>query len=204
MQSNFLTIIYSSFIFICVGCRPMSFQDETDLLTYLKNEENGYLQSKQINGVQYQLMYKPTDLLVSQELNGKKANQATIDSLRSKYDRYRYYNLSMSKNNKELLTNVARDRQQFGSMVNTLSFGMEQYIHLFTEKRDTIALLDYVYPRMYGMSKSTSMLLVYPKEELANSEQINFSIADLGFGTGEVSFNQSTELIIDQPSIHFQ
>ncbi|MDC8005222.1 hypothetical protein POV27_14265 [Aureisphaera galaxeae] len=170
-------------------------------MTYLKNPENGYTQSKQVNGVDICLTYRPTDLLVAQELRGATSKTA-VDSLRDKYHKYLYFNLNISKNGKELLSAVPKDRNEFGAMVNELSFGMEQNVHLFTNKKDTIPMMDYIYPRMYGMGSSTSMLLVYPRnKELTNSEFFKISLKEIGLLTGEVNFKFNTTLVQEEPSL---
>lgn len=196
-----------SYYFLCcllailgVSCVDRTFETEEALWSYLKDEDNGYLQTKAVNGVVYSLLYKPTDLIVSQGLRGQRDEQQ-IDSLRSHYKNYIYFTLSMSRNNQELLNGVVGDRNRFGAMVSDLAFGMSEKVHLFTEKRDTISMLDYVYPRMYGMSRNTSMLLVYPREEIEKAEEINLVIEDLGFGTGEVTLSQEVKLMTEQPNL---
>ena len=73
---------------------------------------------------------------------------------------------------------------------------MKNKVHLFNSKKDTIELLDYVYPRMYGMSKTTSMLFVYPRDEKKLKEkELNFTVEDLGMYTGEVKFKISNRRI---------
>ena len=105
----------------------------------------------------------------------------------------------------ELLTNVASDRQRFGAMVNELAFGMDQKLHMYTSKKDTIPMADYIYPRMYGMSGSTTMLIVYPREtKIAEEEYINITIEDLGFNTGEVKFKIPTKKINNELKIDFK
>ncbi len=197
-----LLLICTGLVF-CISCTPKKFDTKEALWEYLKDPKHEYLQAKTINGVDFSLVYKPTDLLVAQEL-GKEASPAKIDSLRKKYGAYLYFNISMSKNNQELLSNVAGDQQQFGAMVNELAFGMEQKVHLYTPQKDTIAMADYIYPRMYGMSRATSILFVYPKEEnIMNSEYCTLVIEDLGFYTGEVKFKIPTEIITNQPQLEF-
>ncbi len=106
----------------------------------------------------------------------------------------------MSKNNKELLSTAPKNRNEFGAMVNELAFGLGEKVHLYTQQKDTIALADFVYPRMYGMSRSTDVLLVYPRKQL-NDEYINFTIEDLGLDTGEVKFKVPTTSINNEPKL---
>ncbi|WP_034230130.1 hypothetical protein [Aquimarina pacifica] len=197
-----LILIFTGFLLL-ISCNNTIFGTTEELWEYLRDPEHEYLQTKTINGVNFSIVYKPTDLLVEQEL-GKERSISKIDSLRNKYGKYMYFNVSMSKNNQELLSNVAGNKQQFGAMVNELAFGMKQKIHLYTPKKDTIAMADYIYPRMYGMSGATTILLVYPKEEkLVDADHFNLTIEDLGFYTGEVKFKIPTKIINNEPQLKF-
>ncbi|GAA4277405.1 hypothetical protein GCM10022259_21290 [Aquimarina mytili] len=173
-------------------------------MSYIQQPEHGYLHTKIVNGVNFSVLYKPTDLLVDQELTDQE-EVSTVDSLREQYGKYLYFTLSMSKNNQELLSNVAGNKQQFGAMVNELAFGMEQKVHLYTPQKDTIAMADYIYPRMYGISGATTMLFVYPREQnIKNEEYLNITIEDLGFYTGEVKFKIPTDMINNEPKLKFK
>ncbi len=196
-------LFYIGIVCIMISCGGKTFDSEAAMWTYLKDPENQYIQTKEVNGVSFSLLYKPTDLLVAQELTEDK-NQQQIDSLRKKYGEYLYFNLSMSRGNQELLTGMAGNRQQFGSMVNQLAFGMEEKVHMYTPHKDTIAMADYIYPRMYGMSGATTMLLVYPREEkIEKDTYINLTIEDLGLYTGEVKFKIPIKVITNEPQLQF-
>lgn len=202
--SKFKVLLYIFTIaFITASCTQTTFDTTEELWEYIKEPKNNYIHTKTINGVEFSLLYKPTDLLVEQELSDQ-TGQSAIDSLRNKYSGYMYFTLSMSKNNQELLSNVAGNKQQFGAMVNELAFGMEQKVHLYTPQKDTIAMTDYIYPRMYGMSGSTTMLLVYPRDETVTKEEfLTVTIEDLGFYTGEVKFKVPTSVIKEEPMLKF-
>ncbi|MEC7265413.1 MAG: hypothetical protein VXW38_16855 [Bacteroidota bacterium] len=187
-----------------VNCRQNTFNSEEELWSYVKDANNGYHYEKVIGNVVYTLTFRPTDVLVQQEL-GDFYTEKKVDSLREKYGNYLYFNLGMSANGQELLNSAVDDRNAFGSMVNQLAFGMEQRIHLISQKRDTVPLADYIYPRMYGMSNSTNMLLVYPKDqELLKGDYFHFTIEDLGFSTGEVGFKIPTKKLNQEPKLNFK
>ena len=185
------------------SCNQKSFDSKKELLGYIKNPENGYFQTKKVNGLQISLTYRPTDLLVKQDLGTSAISKKTIDSLRAKYNKYIYFNLRMSKNGQELLNSTSGSNGEFGAMVNQLVFDMGEKVHLFSDQKDTIELVDYIYPRMYGMSQSTSLMLIYPR--IANySENLTLSIEDIGFNTGEVKFKIKSNKIINQPQLSFE
>jgi hypothetical protein len=196
------SIIFLLFIIIFCGCHRQRFSSEEELWDYLRDEKNGYIQSKKINGVDFTLLYKPTDVLVKQEI-ADKASKEEIEKLREKYSNYLYFNLSMSVNQKELLSAVPANRNEFGAMVNQLAFGMNEKVHLYTQSKDTIELTDYIYPRMYGMSRATTIMFVYPREEALQEKTLNFTIEDLGMYTGEVKFKLDTEKLQQEPKLKF-
>lgn len=186
--------------FLLHSCTTNTFKSESALLDYLKNEANGYLQHKTIQGVDYTLMYRPTDMLVKQELTDS-TDAKQIAALRAKYNKYMYFNLSMSKNNQELLSVAPKNRNEFGAMVNQLAFGMNDKVHVYTPSKDTLELADFIYPRMYGMSRATTIMFVYLREEALKEEYINFTIEDLGLYTGEVKFKIATSKLINEPKL---
>ncbi len=190
-------------LILLLGCSNKTFETEKELLDYLQNEDNGFTQHKTINGVDYILMYRPTDALVSQEL-GDSINTEKVKALRNKYNKYLYFNLSMSQNNKELLSTAPKNRNEFGAMVNQLAFEMEEKVHISTPSKYILEMTDFIYPRMYGISKATTIMFVFPRDKKALKEAyLNFVIEDLGLFTGEVKFKIETDKLINEPTISF-
>ena len=202
MQKNNVFSLILIFL-ISLSCTK-KFDDEKDFSDYLSDTDNNYRFQKTVNGVDYILQYKPTDELVKQELLGDEKNSNKIEKLRTKYKSYLYFNLSMSKNKQELLNGLVRDKSKFGKMVNDLAFSMDQKVHLYTPLKDTLALSDFIYPRMYGMTNSTSLLLVYPRKEFfMKQDYLNFVIEDLGLDTGDVKFKLDPKALTNEPQFQF-
>lgn len=200
MVKNSLLLIV--LLLVICSCNK-TFDTREQMHDYIEEEANGYHLKKTIQGVDYVLQYRPTDLMVEQEL-GDQANQTQVDKLRQKYNQYLYFNLSMSKDGQEILNGVAGDRAKFGQMVNDLAFGMEEKVHLYTPTKDTLTMADFIYPRMYGMSNATSIMIVYPRDKkYMNQDYLNFTIEDLGLDTGEVKFKIATEKLNNEPKLNF-
>lgn len=201
--SRIQVILFGFSILFLSSCSQKQFEEKEEMMTFLTNPENKYIQQTSVNGVNYSIMYRPTDMLVSQEVM-ESTSKSQIDSLRKKYKQYMYFNILISKNSSEILSNVASSGGDFGSMVNQLSFGMGDKVHLFSKTRDTIEMADYVYPRLYGMTDNTSMLFVYPRDKkVLDHEFFHFTIEDIGFNTGEVNLKIPTRPIIEEPSLNF-
>lgn len=189
-------------IWMLFSCSRDQFDSASKYQDFISDETNGYLQKKTVNGIHFTLQYKPTDMLVEQEI--VELSEENISTLRNKYKQYLYFNLGMSKDNRELLSATPKNRNEFGAMVNQLAFGMGDRVNLISAARDTLPLLDFIYPRMYGMSGSTNILFVYSRDENSlNGEFLNFIIQDIGLFTGEVKFKIPTTLIIDAPTLSF-
>lgn len=204
MENRIPTFLVSLALALMVSaCGSKSFDSKEELLMYLRDADNGYHFQKSVNGIDYTLTFKPTDLLVQQFVGNNYQTEEIIE-LRKKYAKYLYFNLSMSANGKELLSQNLGSRAEFGAMVNQLAFGMTEKVNLIAQNRDTLTLLDYVYPRMYGMGGGTDMLLVYEKHpKTMKQDYVLFTIQDLGYGTGEVSFKVATKKIKNQPTLKF-
>ncbi len=190
-------------LFLLVSCKSKTFKTGEDMMVYLQEVSNGYKQEKIVNGVHYTLLYRPTDLLVEQELEGS-VTKERLQQTRDKYKKYMYFNLSMSKNNQELLSTAPKNRNEFGAMVNELVFGMRDKVHVYTKSKDTLDMVDFVYPRMYGMSRATTIMFVYPRDKKVLQEEfLNFTIEDLGLYTGEVKFKIKNNKINNEPQLLF-
>ncbi|OWW23519.1 hypothetical protein B4Q04_20180 [Zobellia sp. OII3] len=197
------TALWCGVLIFFGSCSQKAFENRAKLMAYVNNPENGYTKEKSINGIDFSITYRPTDMLVSQQLSDN-LSEKLIDSLRAKYQDQIYFNVTLSKNKQEILSSVNNSRNDFGAMVNQLAFGMGNKAHLFTRSKDTIELLDYIYPRMYGMGGATNILFVYPRKEVLDSGAFfYFTIEDIGFSTGEVGFKVATKPLVNEPRINF-
>ena len=180
VKNNLLWVLI---IVLSVSCAK-SYDTDQEMVEYIQDEDNSYVYKKTIGNVEYTLQYRPTDLLVNQELRGNK-DPKKIEELRKKYKKNLYFNLSMSQNSQEVLNNLAGDQQAFAQMADELIFRIGEKVHLFTPAYDTLAMRDFVYPRMYGATKTTTIMFVYPRDkEFLSKEYLNFTIEDFVLSTG--------------------
>lgn len=189
---------------ICFSsCNKKSFDDEEEMLIYLKNPDNGYYQYKNINGITLSIMYRPTDLLVSQEIE-ESINSTLIDSLKIKWRKYLYFNLSFSIKGKDITTVIPRNKNEYSELIGRLGFDMDRNVFLLTSRKDTISVLSYQYPRMFGLSNATTMIFAFPRtDKIKSSKTVDFIIKDFGLNTGEIKFQFSTFKLNEEPRIKF-
>jgi len=161
--------------------------DRKELQLYVANPSNGLSIDKSLNGITVRLTYKPS-ALVALQFASESTLPDSIEALIEYYEQYQYYILSFSNQNGDLLNQYAQNREQFGSLVNELSFNMSQYTYLLTDQQDTLYLLDAVFPRLYSMSQSTDILLVFKNPIPQVEEYYDIKLKDFGFSTGNTNF----------------
>jgi hypothetical protein len=200
MKYSFMILFTINFL---ISCSPKELSHDK-LNAYLQDESNGLKQVQTVGSFTYSLTYRPTDILVWQELSDKKNVQDSIvGKLKKKYQDYNYYLLSISADSKDVLNSASPNMQVFSQNLQTLSFRMAEYTYAVTEKKDTIPLADFYFPRLYGMGGSTQVLLAYNK----NNEPGTYTdiyVDDIGLGTGRQVFRFKKEDIEKTPKLNYQ
>lgn len=173
------------FVFL-VACSPPSYLSEKELGQYVLDSDNGLIQKRESNGLDLQVYYKPTGLLVAQELEGKQ-DSAVYNELYAKYGNYAYFILDLSNDDKNALYQSG-SYDRFSENLQTLAFRMDQYANLTTSKMDTIPVGDFIYPRMYGMSNAATVMFVFNTEKLFEADWVDFNLSEFGMGAGNQQF----------------
>ena len=84
-----ILLLSIGFITLLVSCSP-KVVSEQQMYAYLDDQENGLKKSQTVGGVQIEVTYRPTDLLVRQELFDNPTMEE-VDSLRAHYGSYYYF-----------------------------------------------------------------------------------------------------------------
>jgi hypothetical protein len=156
-------------------------------LKYINDPVHGLVQERTINGIDIKVTYRPSELLVYQELhNHDSISKDDIREARERYDKQYYIVLSLSQGGKEILSNTT-DRQQYSAILSELAFGIGQYLTLTTTKSDTLHLIDFQYSRMFDMTNSTDILFAYENKS-RKPENLMLSFQEFGMKTGNFRF----------------
>jgi hypothetical protein len=185
---------------ILLSCGTPEYLSEPELLAFCQDEDHGLTKTIVSGDVSTRLTYRPTDVMVSQEMKtSADPSSDKIATLREKYSPYYYFILSLSRSGKEVL-NSSGGHTEFSSLLQTISFRMGEVVNLTTPSRDTIPLTDFVYNRTFGLSASTDILLVFPRSDVKD-ETIQINIDEFGLGAGKQSLIFKTEDLNTVPRI---
>lgn len=191
-------------IILCFGsCKPSAVNSK-QMEAYIEKSGNGLIKSNNEKQVKVSVNFRPSDLLVEQELKAfPYTTLKTIDSLRNIYQKNLYFVLHMSYKEQEVLTGLVGESNKFSEMVEKLSFEMNNYISLTTDIGDTLQLLDFVYPRMYGMSGGTDIMFVFENKIHSGIEELHFNLNECGLNIGKMQFPFKVRDIYSIPRLTF-
>lgn len=196
---NRLLLVFLGYCII--SCSPSALT-EAELKQYVLEPDNNLIQEETINDVNVRITYRPTDLLVAQELTNV-TDTTHISLLRAKYNKYYYFVLSLSKNQREVIQAGTMPQAQFSELLQTISFRMAAYVNMTTNTRDTIPLADYVYNRTFGMGSSNDLLLVFNKEQAKPADWLQINLAEFGLGVGRQALRFKRRQLDEVPQIDF-
>jgi hypothetical protein len=199
---KYITLI-SVFIFI-FSCKNKGI-DENQLMDYIFSSENELIKVDSINDYKFQLRYQPTDLIISNDIKGKKGNYSNWDScyteLSKSYENFIYFVFDCSCKNEEVLKYSSENMVDFQNKLSALSFDLNKYFSLITSSNDTLPLSFSYFPRSYNLLKTSSILISFPKEKIKNSDRIKIKFDDEIFGTGVHIFTFNTTDINNVPKL---
>lgn len=185
------------------ACVPTEVETERELIEFVQNPDNGLRESTEVNNIKVTVIYKPTDLLVSQEIRDKPVDDSRLTALKKKYGSYHYFTVSFSQDNKEAL-HTQNGMDVYSDLVQTLSFKMQDYVTLTTSASDTIPVADFMLNRTFGMSSSTDLLFVFSKEKSAGKDWVQFNLNEFGLNTGNQRFRFQKKDLDDIPTLTFE
>ncbi len=185
---------------LLLGCTTPEYMEEVELQEFINKESNGLTRSIETGKVTMKMSYRPIDFMVWQEIDNE-IDSAKISQAFDNYDQYLYYVMQLSAGERDALYGSAVNQSDFSDKLQTLSFRMPQYINLTTSENDTIPLADAYYSRMFGMSASSDVLLVFNKEQIKSDEWISINTQEFGFKTGRRSFRFDLKDIKNTPKL---
>lgn len=175
---------------------------------FIQNPKNGLFILKKINGVDVSLAYRPAALIAYQTCRVSRAdsiNTGEKDScFRASYNdalKFHYFLLSISANEKEILRSPQAQRRGWQQISYYLSFTLEKEAMLITDRNDTVFPSLVHYPRLYGTSTSTDLMMVFPQPATPPDDYFSVVIPDFGFSTGTIRFKYKKKDIEDIPRL---
>jgi len=170
---------------------------KSELGVYLQDESNGVKKTFKQGGFKVDVIYRPTDLIVSQEAG---LGKTSIDELKSKYDQYHYFVMNLQNNGRDLLNSTAANGALFASINKQLSFNLNKHVYLVDGNKDTINMVDFNFPRLYEASRATTVLMVFKADEI-NTDDFKMIIDNIAYTSTNIKFDFNKKDLANIPSL---
>lgn len=178
IRGYLLWVALTAFCISCDGLgRPSSFEDRAAAMRYIQDPDKGLCQEMGAkNGIRVRAFFLPPILLPGYDGD----QTGALDSIT-------YLILSLSLNNKELLPQL--ESGTYGTMVQTLSFGMAPFIHISLDGSDEIELAGLFFQPTYNMASSNDLVVVLDQKSLKKvKDVIEVELREFGLGIGKHVF----------------
>ena len=187
-------------LLLLLGCKKTATRQE--LLAYTFEPNNGLCQKEERNSNTIEAIYRPSDLILFQQLNGSTWSSAQIDSLKTYYGRLDYFLLRLSRDGKEITISYAVDPSKFQQVNSYLGFEIGKDVFLVNQS-DTIRVLDFIHTRTFGSSPSSDILFAFKSGLKSRSGKVKLVFNDQRFGLGLNEFTFNCSDIKSAPYIDF-
>lgn len=199
--NKLLLFIVVLFLIICNACTNKN-TSVNDIRDYILHPNNGLYHANKINNIKTEILYKPSDLIIANQIEDKNFNKEILDSLKYIYQSHSYFNLHFSYKNQELLSQL-KDRNYYSFILNEFSFNMYNHIFIVTNKFDTVYLSDYSFLPTYNYSNKNSFLLAFESNEIRKAKDFQVIVDEFGLKTNKQVFEFQTTDIKKTPLLNF-
>jgi hypothetical protein len=183
-----------------VACNEKKVVSEEELKAYVMDPENGLRQQKESNGIDVEVIYRPSELVLAQQLDGMTNAAERINTIKN-FDSLSYFVVKLSRKGQEVENVFVSDNEKFVRVINYLSSAIAQNIYIINDK-DTIPALDAVYARMFGAATSTSVMAVFDTDFRKRSDDLKFFLNDTELGLGQNEFAFTINDIKKAPTLN--
>jgi hypothetical protein len=180
-------------ILICLSLLACSRKENVtreELIRYVNEKENGLIKRVEKGDLVLEALYKPTELILSQELINTSLAESEIDSMRQSMEKYHYLNLRIARNDLDVTLAYREDSKRYNAILSYLTFGIAQDL-LLIDDQDTVQAEQVMYVPSYS-GKSTDLVIVFKNNDTScHSVQLYLNDKFLGTGITEFVFKES-------------
>jgi hypothetical protein len=191
-------LFFLSALLVC-SCTPNSYLPMDQLKSYPLDKENGLYQSTQVGEVLIEVIYRPKDLIIAQEVDLVTDDKQWV-AQEKKLDSVDYFVLRLSRGGDEIENVYAGNEARYQQVVSYLSGRIGSDLSL---KRgdETIEIEGLAFAPTFGGSNASSILLIF-KSHISKVERDFFvEFDDSQFGTGLNSFSFHANAVRNCPKL---
>ena len=157
--------------------------------------------TKSIQEIEYSLNYLPTEYLVFNELKTNKVSSTQLESVSESYNDMEYYELRLRVPTGLEVAKYKLGSSSYEDRIKYLSFELQNDIKAVIETSEEVKCVLSHFERTYNVSPYTTILLGFPKDNLAEAKERTIVLEDKIFGNGIIKFHWTKEQINNIPKV---
>lgn len=194
MKVNKFFYPFIFFLVVLSSCRPKTISSIEEYLSWMNDEDNGLMYSKQAGGITIKVKYLPSNYLAYQDLLGEKvkSNVNVKDSIIKRYDNSLTFLMTIGVDDNvkkgDIMYQGVKDYTTYKERLYAMNFDIERNITINVGEKEYHPVLSNL-ENVYGLTSSRNITLVFvpeAKEEKSfyTSEEIQFTYDDELFDLG--------------------
>lgn len=195
---RYFILVLSTLLF---SCQRKATQDELE--AYILEPSNGLIQSSEARGLRMEVVLRPGSLIAYQECKQQNDSSGIKKQAEEKYKRNLYFTVNVSQDQQDPLYKLG-EVGRYSQVLQELAFHMSSRARLISSAGDTVAVGDYAFPHMYGMSDAVSVLFAFPADSLHAYNWLELEWNDPGLGSGDQKFRFSKRDIENIPELKWE
>jgi len=176
----------------------------TEYRAYLADPDHGLTHTTEANGTTVTCTYRPTDLLVQQDLaNLPAATAAICDSLARAYAGKTYCTLTLAHDGSEVENQFVNNPTTYQQALTYLNTGIAADAFLATTPQDSVPAAASMYVRQFGTTGHSTLLLVFDTHQLTPQKGFHLTLRGQRLGLGTLRFSFAGPDLAALPSLKF-
>jgi len=174
--------------------------DGKEYIGYIENEKSPFTNSKEVDGLVFQLQYCPEEYMVLKQLKQYDVPQALIDRKKKEDAGLVFFKLRIkTAEGSDVLNYGISSQDDFYHRIDYLSYGFEENIAMVSGT-DTIYPGIFQFERTYGISPNADFIMAFDAK-LEKDKEFQVLIDDMVFSSGLLKFTYSETDIRNIPQL---
>lgn len=199
LRCRWFACLFGALGLLLAGCAtPLP---PTEYQAYLSDPAHGLSQTVEANGATIICTYRPTDLLVLQDLTSNPT--AGRDSLARAYAGKTYCTLTLARNGSEIENQFVTNPTAYQQALTYLNTGIAADAFLVTTPHDSVPAAASMYVRQFGTTGHSTLLLVFDTHQLTPQRGFHLTLRGQRLGLGTLRFPFTGSALAALPALQF-
>ena len=200
MRYRLYIIIIFLFVYGLISCAEREVETVSELQEYVNDTENGLRKVKIRNDLDLEVIYRPKDLVLAQQLDDVYELKER-EKVKKQFDSLEYFILHLSRQGHEIENDYTSDQLKRSEILNYFSGGILNDLAII-HNNEVLRPIDIAYIQTFGAGSATSVMVIFKNHKMQRSGDLKFCFHDTMLGTGMHEFLFDTHDIQSIPTLN--